>query len=377
MKYIAFFDTEEFSQEHRSIDLAGANVVEFSAEILSRIEDVEIISPIRTLNISGFYRGRRLKLNNRISLRVPPTFGSKSKSGRLFSIIWIQLWLFFVLLFHTKRNERVVVYHSLSTMYVIKLLKHIKEFELTLEIREIYADVLHLSNKSREKELKYFNIADNYIFPTVMLNEQANKQDKPFVIASGIYRDEERLTPKHQDGKIHLVYAGTLDRLKSGALRSVQLAEYLNENYVMHILGKGVPETLQELKEDILRISKITKCKIQYDGELRGEAFKEYLQKCHIGLALQDLSGIYNTTSFPSKILTYLANGLEVLSPQIPAITDSPVGCFLHYYDSDNPESIAKIIKTIKINDSEIENKMLTGLANDFESDLKRMFYDK
>lgn len=377
MKYIAFFDTEQFAYENRSIDLAGSNVVDFTADILSRIEEVEIISPVRTLNPNGYFRGRNIRISDRIRLRIPPTFGSKSKFTRCVSLLWIQMWLFWILLTHTKRKERVVVYHSLSTMHVVRLLNWIKNYKLTLEIREIYADVLHLSNRAREKELMFFSIADDYIFPTVELNDQVNIYKKPYTIASGIYRDEKRIASKYDDGKIHLVYAGTLDRLKSGALRSVQIAKYLDERYVIHILGKGVPETLQELKDDISRISKITKCQIHYDGELRGDVFKKYIQKCHIGLALQDLSGIYNMTSFPSKILTYLANGLDVVSPKIPAITTSPVDSLLHYYDNDIPECIADIVRSIKINKSEPGVNRLTSLANELEKNLKSMFYGK
>lgn len=377
MKYIAFFDLNSFAHEKRSIDLAGCNVVDFNAQIFSQIETVEIISPVRTLHKKGYYKGRNIKINDRISLIIPPSFGSNSKISRLISILWIQIWFFFTLLFKIKKNERVIAYHSLSTMIVLRILKRIKNFKLTLEIREIYADVLHLSEKDREKELKYFEIADNYIFPTVILNNHVNKEHKPFVIASGIYKDEKLLTEKYNDNKIHLVYAGTLDRLKSGALRSVRIAEYLDDKYVIHILGKGAPETLNELLKEIERLSASSKCLIQYDGELRGEEFKRYIQKCHIGLALQDLSGLYNMTSFPSKILTYLANGLQVVCPRIPAIVDSPVGKMLNYYENDSSVDISNIIKKIKIKDKEEKYNNLSTLADKLQQDLMNLIYGK
>ena len=49
MKYIAFCDTEKFISENRSVAPSASNVVKYMADVFSDIEDVEIISPSRTL----------------------------------------------------------------------------------------------------------------------------------------------------------------------------------------------------------------------------------------------------------------------------------------------------------------------------------------
>ena len=55
----------------------------------------------------------------------------------------------------------------------------------------------------------------------------------------------------------------------------------------------------------------------------------------------------FNATSFPSKILTYLANGLAVVSIRIPAIEQSEVGKYLFYYERQTPQEIAAAIMSV------------------------------
>ncbi len=70
-------------------------------------------------------------------------------------------------------------------------------------------------------------------------------------------------------------------------------------------------------KVEILSASYIaakTKCKITYDGAFYVKKYYEFLQKCHIGLSTQNPYEPFNNSSFPSKVLVYMANGLRVVS---------------------------------------------------------------
>lgn len=366
MKYIANYDTPEFKEEHRSINLAASNVMEYIANVLSTIEKVEIISPSRTLSEKGILKSRKVNISDDISLKLPFTFGVKSKIGRMFSILWIQTWLLWFLLFKCKRHESIVVYHSAAIMHVVKLAKRLKNFHLVLEIREIYSDIN--DNISKTVERNYFQIADKYIFATQLLNDKINLSDKPYVIAPGIY---ESKMLKHQnkwnDGKIHLVYAGNFRRAKGGAIASILIAEHLTPEYVIHILGSGDDNSISEIKNLINVQNKKNKGKVAYDGLLYGDEFNAFLHKCDIGLSTQDPSGTFNESSFPSKILTYLGNGLEVVSANIPAVSESPVGKYVYYYSKHEPAVIAETIKgigTIK-NRSDVLNKLNDKLRED------------
>jgi hypothetical protein len=94
-------------------------------------------------------------------------------------------------------------------------------------------------------------------------------------------------------------------------------------------------------------ISKKTKATITYDGLLRGENYTDFLQKCDIGLSTQIPDQIYNESSFPSKVLSYMANGLMVVSVRIKVIEISAINSEVYYYEGRDPRSISDAIQKI------------------------------
>lgn len=347
MKYIASFDLPQYDYEQRSINLAAVNVMEYMAGLYNNMAPLEIISPIRTLARKGFFKSRKLNLMNGISLRIPFSFGVNSTIGRIISILIVQFWLLKVLLFNCKRGETIIVYHSAALMRIIKFANRIKKFNLIFEIREIYSDINCIVDSKTEYE--YFDIADKYIFATSQLNKKINHNNKPYVIAPGIYQNlTSEGIDKFDDGKIHLVYAGNFRKAKGGAESSIRIAEFLNDEYVIHILGSGDKASLNEILKLIDAQNSKHGAKIIYEGIKRGVDFNKFLQKCDIGLSTQNPEGTFNESSFPSKVLTYLCCGLEALSAEIPAVTDSPIGSYVHYYQKHDSSAIAKSIMRIK-----------------------------
>ena len=120
-------------------------------------------------------------------------------------------------------------------------------------------------------------------------------------------------------------------------------------------------------------ISKKTEAKITYDGLLSGDEFTSFIQSCDIGFSTQSPDAAFNSTSFPSKILTYMVNGLRVVSIRIPAIEKSAVGKFMYYYDEQTPENIAKAIKSIDFSEEYDSRKTIGVLDKAFICDLQTM----
>lgn len=376
MNYLAFYDLQEYNSENRAVAPSAANVVAYMADVFKDNGEVNIISPSRTLNKKGFYKGRRCKLSNMVCVNQPPTFGSKTKIGTLLAVLYTRLWTFFYLLLHVKQKETLVVYHSLAYMDVVRLLKKLKKLTIIMEVREIYSDVKDsykelqsASNSLRKKEFNYFSVADKFIFPTEMLNDLVNKQNKPYVIATGIYKSTEKLAEKRKD-KIHVVYAGTL-RPEKGAAAATSAALFLDDNYHIHILGYGSEEIVKEIKGIVSEVNKESKATVSYDGLLRGDDFNKFLQSCHIGVATQDPSSSITNTSFPSKILTYLSNGLEVLCADIPAVKSSPVGDHINYYSIQEAQIIADMIKKIDVVNSKHSEELLKELDYTLRNQIK------
>ena len=373
MKYIAFVDTEEYYFERRSVVLAASNVARYMAEVFSSFCHVDIISPARTLATTGFFHGRGTKIADDITLTLPPTFGVKSRLLSKLMALFTQLWLLFKLLVETKQGETICVYHSLSLIPTIKIAKKIKNLRVILEVREIYTDVHDRVQSTKEKELDFFKIADGFIVASKLLNDLVNPNKLPSVLAPGIYKVESNRQEKFNDGKIHVVYAGTFRAIKGGAIAAVRTAEFLPENYVVHILGRGEPDVVKNLKEEIDNVSRRSKATLIYEGVLFGDDFKAFLQKCHIGLSTQNPEETFNNTSFPSKVLTYLVNGLAVVSAKVAPVVQSPVGEYVQYYEHQNPQEIAETIKSISPKQIIINDKLLNKLDLKLKENLKRV----
>ena len=293
--------------------------------------------------------------------------------GRAFSWIKIRKYLCKKCL---GNESKVVIYHSLGLLKVIDLFDK-KKKRFILEMEEIYADVIG-KTKLRKKEIAAAHKANGYIFPTKMLNSEINNKNKPFVIIHGTYQVEmdrkcgifNKNLQTDEDKIIHCVYAGTLDPRKGGAVAAAAAAEFLPENYHVHILGFGSEQEIQNMKDRILNITSRAKAKVTYDGLLYGEDYIRFIQSCDIGLSTQNPDAAFNATSFPSKILSYMANGLRVVSIRIPAIEQSAVGDKLFYYDEQTPQEIAKAILSVDMEKEYDSRTFISGLADQFENQL-------
>lgn len=247
------------------------------------------------------------------------------------------------------KEEVTIVYHSLMHAVELCVAKRLCGFKLILELEEIYQDVVPCGRFKAYWERKVIEVADGYILATEALSKVI-PQGKPYIVVNGTYHAEPDRHVSFNDKKIHCVYAGTFDPAKGGAAAAVAAAEFLPEKYHVHILGFGTEEQENQLQELIATVQKKTKCTLTYDGLKSGEEYIQFLQKCQIGLCTQIPDAKYTETSFPSKVLVYLANGLRVLSVRIPAVEQSSVGDMLYYYDEQKPEKIAEAIQSIDMN---------------------------
>lgn len=370
MKYISFYDTKK---DRRSMCLAAVNKINYICSAFNKLGiRVDLISCSMIADVKIKKTTEKLYENTDIHY-FKTLKKSRFKPIRICEYIYQNLVLFFFLLFNVKKNEQIVVYHSLGLMRCVYFAKKLKKFKLILEVEEFYNDV-HLKSKvSKRFEEKFIACADKYIFPTLLLNEKFNASNKPHIIIHGTYQVEEKRNVSFNDNKIHIVYAGTLDRIKGGAGTAVSITEYLSENYVVHILGFGSETEIEEIKKLIDEINEKSKANVVYEGVFSGKEYIEFLQKCHIGMSTQNPDADFNATSFPSKILSYMANGLRVVTVKIPAIESSDVGNELYYYENQSPECIAEIIKKIDFNDNYDSRKIIEKLDEKFTEELSNL----
>lgn len=372
IKYIGYYDTVENKVENRKYVLSATNKMLYIISAIHKCGyNVRILSKSITLN-SKCCSPKTIILNNKSILKLPFSLGRGSKIRNVLDrrIIDVQLML---MMLKASPQDIIILYHNLDPFFIIRSTKAIKKYKLILEIEEIYGDVAN-DKKLSNKELDFFKIADSYIFPTELLNQKINTENKPYVIVDGTYKVEEDRNCKFDDGKIHGVYAGTLDPRKGGALTAVKTGAYLDESYHIHIIGFGSESDKKYLQDQINIISANTKCTITYDGLYSGEEYIRFIQKCHFGFSTQMPGAAFNETSFPSKVLSYLANGLRVVSVRIKVLEMSKVNDLLYYYDENDPKEIAKVIIKIDMNDNYDSREVIKKLDKEFCEKIQKIW---
>lgn len=343
--YLGYYDVLSNAAENRSYVLAASNKMSYIVSALEAVgKNVEVVSASQTKNPRK-YNGKVVSIGEKSQLRLFKTFPWGNKFCRVRSVLFGKWQVFWYLLQHVGKGDTLMAYHSLAYAGLVRILKRLKGFRLVLEIEEIYADVTG-DSKARKSEYRLFQCADAYIFPTELLNEKLNTEHKPHCIIYGTYQVEPEWRCSFGDGKIHVVYAGTFDPRKGGAAAAAA-AGFLPANYHVHILGFGSKADTEQLKQVIAEVSSKSAATVTYDGCLSGEEYIRFIQSCDIGLSTQNPDAAFNDTSFPSKILSYMANGLRVVSIRIPAIERSAIGDLVTYYDMQTPEAIAKAIMSI------------------------------
>lgn len=313
------------------------------------------------------------KINERTTLTYLACKGSykgKNPFARLIAKVKREKLLYSELDSLIDEGDTVIVYHSLAFIDVLRKLRKKKKFKLILQVCEIYADVTE-NKRVRKKEVSFIKEADSYIFSSSVLEKELN-EGKHYAICMGTYHSEEVLETSATN-RIHLVYAGTFNPKKGGAINAIESASYLDEGYHLHILGSGDEKVTAYLTMKAIEASGKSGCKVTLDGRYSGEVYKRILQCAHIGIATQNVNDPFSKTSFPSKILVYLSNGLRVVSGKVLPVVESPLRDSITFYEHDTPEEIAKAIRSINLESEYDSRGLIDKLHRGLVEDLKKL----
>ncbi|KAF2785082.1 hypothetical protein SV13_01660 [Clostridium perfringens] len=374
VKYIGFYELMD-EQYKRNSCISATNKMNYIIKAINKTgRKVKVISPAWFIEKADRYaKEKEFTIDENNSLVLAPSFSTNNKITMKLKSWFSQLWLLKYLLINVKRGEKIIAYHSLALMWPIYFAKIIKGFELIYEVEEIYTDVINKCKFQKKVELKIISIADKYIFSTELLNNKVNINNKENIILYGIYETQEITKESFNDNKIHIVYAGTFDIRKGGVKLAIESSKYLDEKYHIHILGFGTEKDKKYVKSLIRNISSKTRCKITYEGLYKGNKFNDFIQKCNIGLSTQNSNAEFNDTSFPSKILTYLCNGLNVVSVKIKVLEKSKINDLLFYYENNDPREIANCIENVNCHSKYGIFNKINNLNDDFILNLKNV----
>ena len=362
--YLCYFDTPDNKQQDRNFVLSAVTKSTYIANALVRAgNEVEIVSASGTKS-NSFCKGGVKQLSENLSLRLFDAKPTDNVIKRVLARNFLKKQLRKYLLDNVTENDVLFVYHSLSYMDLVKEVKEKKKPKLILETNEVYADVTG-NEKIREAEMNFLRSADEYVMSTELLKDKVNPDNKPFTVNYGVFSPEKRLEPLFNDGKIHCVYAGVLEPRKGAGL-AIDCAEFLDEHYHIHIIGFGSEQDISAINSRIDEVGKKTSCTVTFDGKKSGDEYLRFLQSCQVGFTTQNSDAAFNETSFPSKVLSYLSNGLRVVSVRIKAIEISKVADLMYFYDGDNPENVANAVKSIDLADGYDSRKELERIDREF-----------
>ena len=356
--------TPDNKQQDRNFVLSAVTKSTYIANALVRAgNEVEIVSASGTKS-NSFCKGGVKQLSENLSLRLFDAKPTDNVIKRVLARNFLKKQLRKYLLDNVTENDVLFVYHSLSYMDLVKEVKEKKKPKLILETNEVYADVTG-NEKIREAEMNFLRSADEYVMSTELLKDKVNPDNKPFTVNYGVFSPEKRLEPLFNDGKIHCVYAGVLEPRKGAGL-AIDCAEFLDEHYHIHIIGFGSEQDISAINSRIDEVGKKTSCTVTFDGKKSGDEYLRFLQSCQVGFTTQNSDAAFNETSFPSKVLSYLSNGLRVVSVRIKAIEISKVADLMYFYDGDNPENVANAVKSIDLADGYDSRKELERIDREF-----------
>lgn len=360
IKYFCYYDYREGKVPREGVQSASTKI-DYLIEACNKngvAVDVISKSGVSSSNFCLDLGGRIHRGDN--TLRHFISLGGTSSSLRVLSR-WLNTLHFLVwFLCNVKRNEEIWVYHSLGYCKLFIWLKKIVGFKLIGEIEEIYQDVHEQSASTAAAEFKFHAICDKFVYPNVLLNPICNPQNKPYLVVHGLYYTVPDMGVHFDDNDVHALYSGTFDPEKGGAQVAIEMTEYLPENYHIHITGFGNEGLTAKLQELTKTFSTRSKAKLTFHGFISREELNELMQKCHVGLCTQPPHTKLNATSFPSKILNYMANGLVVLCGKNEAISQSAVGDIVAYYESDDLSEIAAaVVAAAKIDGGECRARLV------------------
>lgn len=366
--YIVHYDVQN-RRYARLTSPATVNYADYIADTFNRLGyNVRIISPVRPFK-AGKYPFEEIKIRDGIGLVLFKSFNATNAFTRALRRVYMDFALSKYLRINLKKDDLVVIGHLPSLGKIASQIKKCKNNKVIYQIGEIFG-VVRGQKDLIAKEFKFFKNADAYIFSNEKLGELVSNS-RPFVVAYGSYKYEETMKPKFVDGKIHCVFAGVFKKDK-GVNLAIDCTKYLSERYHVHILGFGTDEEIDLIKDNINSIQNETKCKVTYDGLLLNDDFTNFLSSCHIGLSTQSVNNEYNDFAFPSKILTYMSSKLEVVSSKVSAVYKSKIADDLHFYEGDNPKSLAETIMSINI-DNIAPSSLIKKLDFQYMKDLSQI----
>lgn len=282
-----------------------------------------------------------------------------------------KLQIILYILLHVRKDDTILLYHSVPFTKLLCRLRQYLKRRVIIEVEEVYGYSAQKDFDWVDDEIRSIKSMDYFLFVNSGIPRYLGIDNDRYVVSYGVGNIPKRTTERFNDGKIHIVYAGTIEKKKLGAFTAIDTAKYLSDKYVMHILGFGKEDSIAIMQVKIEENNKMEgKCHIYYEGYKTGKDLDDFLFKCHIGISTNVMRPNFANNSFPSKVITYMCHDLTVVLGYADAFKDAPfVKGWTFYYDY-NPESIASAIESANL----VNEGFYYTMINQMNENLERFF---
>ena len=156
-----------------------------------------------------------------------------------------------------------------------------------------------------------------------------------------------------QDRQLRLLYTGTLARSHGIDLLLKSIKHLPKQGWHLTIAGRG------PLAEEVIRAARdpAWQDKMTYLEPMPSDAFEQLLRANHVGLNCQRTSDPISAVTFPSKVFTYIAAGLVVISSRASNVT-AICGDACQYFESEDPTALAQTIQNVMKNYTTLSQRL-------------------
>ena len=167
MIYLGYY-VDSINAEKRHCSPAAISKMDYLRDVLVHLGyPVEIVS-LAPSRIPQHLKKERRSLKDGGELVLFTSLGYGNKIKNRLNEYFIKFQAIIHLLNKIKRNDTVIVYHSLALITIVNVMRMIKKCDVIYDVGELYHTVVL---KKKVREMAFLKTANAYIFSTEFLNK--------------------------------------------------------------------------------------------------------------------------------------------------------------------------------------------------------------
>ncbi len=372
--YLCFYAS---SQSNYDIFPSAIPKIEYIIKTLKKNHEVVVVSIAKSKK--GFIKSSVEKNSVLAKTFFFHTFKSRNLILDKIDVLFRYIQLIFYIFLRVKKNDTLLIYHSLFYFKIIKILKYFKKIDYVIQVEELYSSVTPNLRHLEDIEVGYLKTFKKIIVVNDLLKKKFSTNIVKPIVCYGDYSKIDYKFESQQkvaSSEVVLIYAGVIEQVRKAAFFAIDIIKFLPDNYKLFILGFGDDKDILSLISKIDNFNGEHSNRIIFKGYLSGKKYSQVLLSADIGLSCHQYSDediISADNSFPSKILTYLKHNLYVVSNDIKCVEKASIANEITFFSDNDPEKAANAIKDINYFEKSDKLLAIKNLDEEFTGELKTL----